>query len=117
MLQIFFRYSENIFTYNFEYFLCRWEQKKEDGSVQPLGFYPGKREWAGEVAAGDCSLRILEADSSYDTGRYVCQVTASGFRETDTLISREAVLSVRGESGFKQRCGSVHYVGSSWLCG
>jgi len=74
---------------------CRWEQKKEDGSVQPLGFYPGKREWAGEVAAGDCSLRILEADSSYDTGRYVCQVTASGFRETDTLISREAVLSVR----------------------
>ena len=93
--------------------MCRWEQKKEDGSVQPLGFYPGKREWAGEVAAGDCSLRILEADSSYDTGRYVCQVTASGFRETDTLISREAVLSVRGESGFKQRCGSVQCV----LCG
>ena len=26
----------------------------------------------------------------------MCQVTASGFRETDTLISREAILSVRG---------------------
>ena len=44
--------------------------------------------------------RILDADFEYDNGRYVCQVTASGFRETDTLISREAVLSVRGEPVF-----------------
>ena len=44
--------------------------------------------------------RILDADFEYDNGRYVCQVTASGFRETDTLISREAVLSVRGKPIF-----------------
>jgi len=74
---------------------CRWEQKKDNGDTQPLGFYTGKREWAGDVKNGDCSIRILDADFDYDNGRYVCQVTASGFRETDTLISREAVLSVR----------------------
>ena len=76
---------------------CRWEMRQEDGSTNPLGIYPGKREWAGERDQGDCSIRILEADYNIDNGRYVCQVTASGFRETDTLISREAILSVRGE--------------------
>ena len=76
---------------------CRWEMRQEDGSTNPLGIYPGKREWAGDRDQGDCSIRILEADYNIDNGRYVCQVTASGFRETDTLISREAILSVRGE--------------------
>lgn len=75
---------------------CRWEQRKDNGQTQPLGFYPGKREWSGDRSKGDCSIRIMDADYEYDNGRYVCQVTASGFKETDTLISREAVLSVRG---------------------
>ena len=39
----------------------------------------------------------MEADFDYDNGRWVCQVTASGFKETDTLISNEAILSVRGK--------------------
>ena len=75
---------------------CRWEMRQADGSTSPLGIYPGKREWAGDRDQGDCSIRILEADYNIDNGRYVCQVTASGFRATDTLISREAILSVRG---------------------
>ena len=74
---------------------CRWEQRKEDGQVQPLGFYPGKREWSGDRGAGDCSIRIMDAEFEYDNGKYVCQVTASGFKATDTLISHEAILSVR----------------------
>jgi len=74
---------------------CRWEQKKDNGHTQPLGFYKGKREWAGDSDQGDCSIRIFNAEYDYDNGRYICQVTASGFKETDTLISREAVLSVR----------------------
>ena len=78
---------------------CRWEVKK-NGQTQPLGFYTGKREWSGDRSQGDCSIRIYDADYSYDDGRYVCQVTASGFKETDTLISREAVLSVRGNVVF-----------------
>ena len=36
---------------------CRWEQKKDNGDTQPLGFYTGKREWAGDVKNGDCSIR------------------------------------------------------------
>ena len=74
---------------------CRWERRKDDGQVQPLGFYPGKTEWAGDRATGDCSIRIRDAEFDYDNGKYVCQVTASGFKATDTLISNEAILSVR----------------------
>ena len=75
---------------------CRWEKKKDNGVSVPVGIYAGKYEWAGRTEVGDCSLRILEADFDYDNGRWICQITASGFRETDTLISKEAVLSVRG---------------------
>jgi len=74
---------------------CRWEKKKENGVSVPVGIYAGKYEWAGRTEVGDCSLRIMEADFDYDNGRWVCQVTASGFKETDTLISNEAILSVR----------------------
>lgn len=74
---------------------CRWEKKNENGGSVPVGIYPGKYEWAGRTEVGDCSLRIMEADFDYDNGRWVCQVTASGFKETDTLISNEAILSVR----------------------
>ena len=79
---------------------CRWEKKKENGVSVPVGIYAGKYEWAGRTEVGDCSLRILEADFDYDNGRWVCQVTASGFKETDTLISSEAVLLVRGKLYF-----------------
>jgi len=74
---------------------CRWEKKSEAGGSVPVGIYAGKYEWAGRTEVGDCSLRIMEADFDYDNGRWVCQVTASGFKETDTLISNEAILSVR----------------------
>ena len=72
---------------------CRWEK---DGT--PVGIFPGKYEWAGDTGAGDCSLRILAAKYEYDNGAWVCQVTASSFRERDTLISHPANLVVRGES-------------------
>ena len=72
---------------------CRWEK---DGS--PVGLFPGKYEWAGDTKTGDCSLRILNAKYEYDNGGWVCQVTASSFRERDTLISHPANLVVRGES-------------------
>lgn len=70
---------------------CRWEK---DGS--PMGLFPGKYEWAGDVGAGDCSLRIFEADIQYDDGVWQCQVTPSSFRYKDTLISEGAQLVVRG---------------------
>ena len=75
---------------------CRWEKRTLGGLSVPVGIYPGKYEWAGDTEEGDCSLRIREADYHYDNGRWVCQVTASSFKDTDTLISREATVSVRG---------------------
>ena len=76
---------------------CRWEKRLENKAPVPVGIYAGKYEWAGRTELGDCSLRILEADFDYDNAKWICQVTASGFRETDTLISREAHVSVRGK--------------------
>ena len=75
---------------------CRWEKKIGSRAPVPVGIYAGKYEWAGRTELGDCSLRILQADFDYDNAKWICQVTASGFRETDTLISREAHVSVRG---------------------
>ena len=72
---------------------CRWERDNT-----PIAAYAGKYEWAGDTEAGDCSLRILNAKYEYDNGGWVCQVTASSFRERDTLISHPANLVVRGES-------------------
>ncbi len=70
---------------------CRWER-----NGLPVGLYPGKYEWAGSPAQGDCSLRVREASLQYDSGDWVCQVTASSFMEKDTLISSPARLLVRG---------------------
>lgn len=76
---------------------CRWERRPGAGQAAiPVGIYRGKYEWAGRPGVGDCSLRVLQADSEYDSGNWVCQVTASTFHNTDTLISREARLVVRG---------------------
>ena len=47
---------------------CRWERNS-----LPVGAYPGKYEWAGDRASGDCSLRISEASIDYDSGEWVCQ--------------------------------------------
>ena len=70
---------------------CRWERDNT-----PIAEFPGKYEWAGDQNAGDCSLRILQANLDYDNGGWVCQVTASSFKERDTLISQPAKLVVRG---------------------
>jgi len=72
---------------------CRWER-----NGLPVGLYPGKYEWAASPAEGDCSLRVREASLQYDSGDWVCQVTASSFMEKDTLISNPAKLVVRGRS-------------------
>ena len=69
---------------------CRWEK---DGS--PVGLFPSKYEWAGDVAGGDCSLLVLEASSEYDDGVWQCQVTASNFKKGDSLISDGAEVVVR----------------------
>ena len=81
---------------------CRWERDNT-----PIAAYPGKYEWAGNAEAGDCSLRILAAKYEYDNGAWVCQVTASSFRERDTLISHPANLVVRGESLNKSVMGDI----------
>ena len=72
---------------------CRWEK---DGS--PVGLFPSKYEWAGDVAGGDCSLLVLEASSEYDDGVWQCQVTPSEFNSRDSLISEGAQLVVRGRT-------------------
>jgi len=69
---------------------CRWERDNT-----PIAAFEGKYEWAGDTSKGDCSLRILAANYQYDNGAWVCQVTASSFKERDTLISHPANLVVR----------------------
>ena len=69
---------------------CRWEK---DGT--PVGIFPEKYEWAGDVASGNCSLLILDTSAEYDDGVWQCQVTASNFRKGDSLISEGAELVVR----------------------
>ena len=71
---------------------CRWERDNT-----PIAAFAGKYEWAGDQSKGDCSLRILQANLEYDNGGWVCQVTASSFKEKDTLISHPANLVVRGK--------------------
>ena len=69
---------------------CRWERNS-----LPVGAYPGKYEFAAR-GSGDCSLEISDASSEYDSGEWVCQITASSFMEKDTLMSAPARLIVRG---------------------
>ena len=69
---------------------CRWEK-----DATPVGMYEDKYEWAGNVVSGDCAIRVREASAEYDTGVWQCQVTASDFKQKDTLISKGAYLSVR----------------------
>ena len=73
---------------------CRWEK---DGV--PVGLYPGKYEMNSDVL-GDCGLDILGASMEYDNGVWQCQVTASDFKQRDTLISEGAQLVVRGKTKF-----------------
>ena len=61
---------------------CRWERHN-----MPIAAYPGKYEWAWDTEA---SLRILATKYLYENRAWVCQVTASSFRECDTLISHLA---------------------------
>ena len=69
---------------------CRWEK---DGN--PVGIFKDKYEWAGDVASGNCSLRILDSSSEYDDGVWQCQVTASNFKKGDSLISEGGEVVVR----------------------
>ena len=72
-------------------------------SLQPIGIYPGKYQWAGKPSLGDCSLEVREANITFDDGEWECQVTSSSFASQDALASKPARLVVRGESSF------VHY--------
>ena len=69
---------------------CRWEK---DGT--PVGIFPDKYEWAGDLETGNCSLVILDASAEYDDGVWQCQVTASNFKLSDSLISDGAEVVVR----------------------
>jgi hypothetical protein len=71
---------------------CRWEK---DGV--PVGLYEGKYEWVGKPEEGECSLRVRAASMEYDNGVWQCQVTASDFKQRDTLVSDGAELVVRGK--------------------
>ena len=69
---------------------CRWEK---DGT--PVGIFPDKYEWAGDLKTGNCSLLILDTSAEYDDGVWQCQVTASNFKLSDSLISDGAEVVVR----------------------
>ena len=71
----------------------RWEQKKDNGHTQPLGFYKGKREWAGDSDQGDCSIRIFNAEYDYDNGRYICQAELQ--RRSSKILPGQRPLSKR----------------------
>ena len=64
--------------------------------LQPIGLHPGKYEWAGRHAGGDCSFKINEVNIQYDDGLWECQVTSSTFEAQDQLASKPARLVVRG---------------------
>ena len=70
--------------------VCQWEK-----NGQPVGIFPGKYEWAGDLDHGNCSLRIIDAISEYDDGVWQCQVTASDFEQGDSLISDGAKVGVQ----------------------
>ena len=59
--------------------------------------HPGKYEWAGRQAGGDCSFKINEVNIQYDDGLWECQVTSSTFEAQDQLASKPARLVVRGK--------------------
>ena len=83
---------------------CRWEK---DGV--PVGLYEGKYEWVGQPEEGECSLRVRAASMEYDNGVWQCQVTASDFKQRDTLVSDGAELVVRGR--FINLCArSRHFI-------
>jgi len=69
---------------------CHWQK---DGV--PVGLFDGKYEWAGQVNAGDCSIRVRDLEAEYDQGNWQCSVTASAFRAQDALVSELAELVVR----------------------
>ena len=64
--------------------------------LQPIGLHPGKYDWAGRQAGGDCSFKINEVNIQYDDGLWECQVTSSSFEAQDQLASKPARLVVRG---------------------
>lgn len=70
--------------------LCIWQK---DG--KPVRLQNNKYEWDGSPENGDCSLRIMSADISYDDGEWKCQVTSSSFDADDALSSKAAKLIVR----------------------
>ena len=69
---------------------CRWEREGV-----PIGMFRDKYEWAGDLETGNCSLVILDASAEYDDGVWQCQVTASNFKLSDSLISDGAEVVVR----------------------
>lgn len=76
-------------------------------SLQPVGIYPKKYEWAGTSSygtlagmshiGGDCSLWVRAATIDFDDGAWECQVTASDFTTQDALTSQPVQLVVRGK--------------------
>ncbi|XP_023346818.1 uncharacterized protein LOC111715689 [Eurytemora carolleeae] len=59
---------------------CRWEK---DGT--PVGMFPGKYSWAGNLTDGDCSINIYHVEREFDHGGWQCSVTATSFRSKDAL--------------------------------
>ena len=68
----------------------RWEREGV-----PLGIFPGKYDWAGDVSSGDCSLLISDAELEFDDGDWQCSVTPSRFKARDALVSGLSSLVVR----------------------
>ena len=58
---------------------CRWEK-----SGNPIGIFPGKYEWSGSPADGDCTLRVINASLEYDDGIWQCQVRTTHLGEGGT---------------------------------
>ena len=69
---------------------CRWEREGV-----PLGLFPGKYDWAGDLSSGDCSLLISDAELEFDDGAWQCSVTPSKFKARDALVSGLSRLVVR----------------------
>lgn len=85
-------------------------------SLQPVGIYPKKYEWAASVVGmhmlgiqspnigGDCSLWVRSATIEFDNGHWECQVTSSDFTTQDALTSQPVRLVVRSKCGTRLSC-------------
>jgi hypothetical protein len=69
-----------------------------------VNFIPGKHEWAGDESAGDCTLKILNAEGGTDEGHWSCHVSPSEPSAGDALETALVYVSVGEDCKLGKPC-------------